>query len=336
MFAMLHGPWPRVTSDGVRLVDLETAVAAGRGSAPELASAVDRLVAEAVAAQLESGLGLLTDGSVRWADPARAVTEALAEGDTGPGGMLARAWRAAAQLVEVPVAQAVPGPWTLAAGDPDTRGEPGRVSRRAAVLADALAGELAALAEAGCPVVQVMEPEAVGIGEDAESRSGFLRAQQRLLGSAPDLHAMLVIAGGSAHAAGAEAIFGAPYRSHLFDLIAGPDNWYLVRAAPADRGIICAALVAGDGAEARDQAPQLVWAARYAASAGSRGLERVGLANASLLTGLEPAAARRALEALGRAASLAGLPVAEAVDAGLDPRTVNTKPTRATPPHQQG
>ena len=110
--------------------------------------------------------------------------------------------------------------------------------------------------------------------------------------------------------AGPEAVFGAPYASHLFDLIAGPDNWYLVRAAPGDRGIICAALVAGVPGAKRDQAPLLAWAAQYAASANGRGLDRVGLANASPLGGLTPAAAREALGGLGRAAALAALPPA--------------------------
>ena len=72
---------------------------------------------------------------------------------------------------------------------------------------------------------------------------------------------MLAITGGSAWGAGADTILGAPYASILVDLVAGPDNWYLVRAAPGERGIVCAALEAGGGRERRDQAPELVWAA---------------------------------------------------------------------------
>jgi hypothetical protein len=139
---------------------------------------------------------------------------------------------------------------------------------------------------------------------------------------------MLCVVGGSAWGAGPETILGLPYRSFAFDLIAGPDNWYLVRAAPTERGIVCAAFRAGGGAEERDQAPELVWAANYAASANARGLERVGLANAVPLASLEPAQARAALTGLGRAAELASMPPAAAVEAGLDPRTVNTMPGR--------
>jgi hypothetical protein len=206
---------------------------------------------------------------------------------------------------------------------------------RAGALADALAGELEALEGAGCGVVVVNEPAAVAIGEDEAARAGFTRAQRRLLRRTPDLHAMLAILDGSAAGAGPETIVGAPYASFLLDL-AGPDNWSLVRAAARERGIVCAALAVGAGRERIDQSPQLVWAARYAASSGGRGLERVGLANASSLGGLRPSDARRALDALARAAELAALSPADAVAAGLDTRIFTSDPyvaglPRATP-----
>ncbi|HYO42128.1 MAG TPA: hypothetical protein VES19_02915 [Candidatus Limnocylindrales bacterium] len=326
MFAMLAGAWPRVTADGIRLEELEAGAAAGRVPPAELEAAVDRAVAEAVAAQVEAGMGLVTDGDVRWADPARALLAALLDVDTGMDGMLVRAWTAAADLTESPVAARITGPWSLALLDVGGRGDATVVPGRAGELADTLAGELGALAAAGCPVVVVDEPAAVAIGEDAAARGGFTRAQRRLLRRTPDLHAMLAISGGSAAAAGAETIVNAPYASFLFDLLAGPDNWNLVRAAAPERGIVCAALAAGDGREAIDQSPQLVWAARYAASSGGRGLERVGLANASSLAGLSPVEARRALDALGRAAAFATLPPADAIAAGLDRRTFTSNP----------
>jgi hypothetical protein len=325
MFAMLSGPWPRVTFGGLALAALEADVAAGTATRDALAAAVDTVVAEAVAAQVEAGIGLVTDGDVRWPDAQAAALAAIAASDTGPDGRLVRAWRATAALTELPCAQSVPGPWSLAVRDVGGWGDPGVVTGRAAELADALAADLAALEAAGCPVVVVREPAAVTIDDDPALRAGFIRAHRRLLAGTTSLHAMLAIPGGSAHAAGPETIFGAPYASHLFDLIAGPDNWYLVRAAPADRGIVCAALVAGVPGDKRDQAPLLAWAAGYAASANARGLDRVGLANASPLGGLTPADASAALEALGRAATLAALPPAEAVDAGMDPRSIFAK-----------
>ena len=345
MFAMLSGAWPRVTADGLGLASLEADVAAGRRSDADLRAAVEALVVEAVAAQVEAGMGFVTDGHVRWADPEAAVLEALATGDTGPDGLLLRAWRATAAAAwtesgvpapgtggqetatGVPAAQAIPGPYSLGRrGSPAPAGDrEGRTLR----IAELMAGELVALARAGCPLVVVEEPAAVGIGADPAEGALFAAAQGRLLAdvSAPgggiELHAMLAITGGSAAGTRPEAVFAAPYRSHLFDLITGPDNWVLVRAAPPDRGIVCGALQVGN---VGDQAPVLVWASRYAASAGDRGLARVGLANATPLAELEPAAARSTLEALGHAASLAAMPLDRAVEAGLDPRTIGNRP----------
>lgn len=316
MFAMLSGPWPRVKPDGS---DAEV-------------DAEDR-VREVVGTQIEAGMGFVTDGHVRWADPAAAVLVALEAGDTGPDGLLLRAWRATAAAASamragIPAAQALPGPYTL--GRRGRYGLPAPGAEReehTLSLAAALASELAALAAAGCPIVIVEEPAAVDIGADPPERALFAAAQQRLLADVEafaDLHSMLAITGGSAAEAGAAAIFAAPYRSYLFDLVAGPDNWYLVRAAPPERGIVCGAMRV-ETAGGEDQLPLLVWAARYAASAGGRGPDRVGLANATPLGGLDPAAARDALLSLGRAAGLAAMPLERAVEAGLDPRTVGSR-----------
>ncbi len=329
MFAMLSGAWPRVTAGGLDLAELGAHVAAGRRSAADLDAAVEALVGETVAGQVGAGMGLVTDGHVRWAEPDAAVLRALATGDTGQDGMLVRAWRATAAAAAavgpgVAAAQAVPGPYSLArldvAGLPDGR------EGSTLGLAVALAGELVALARAGCPVVVVEEPAAVRIGADAAEGALFAAAQDRLLAGSGDtagMHPMLAITGGSAAGTAPEWVFGAPYRSYLFDLITGPDNWVLVRAAPPERGIVCGALTV-DGAGG-DQVPQLVWAAHYAASAGGRGLDRVGLANATRLTALDPAVARAALDMLGRAADLASMPLGRAVEAGLDPRTVRSR-----------
>ena len=313
MFAMLSGGFPRVTPDGVPIDDL---------GAADADAAVERLVGDLVAAQEAAGVGLVRDGDVRWRDPLGTVLDSLAAGARQEDGPLLRAWRATSVLTGLPVAQALPGPWTLSVRDVGGWGDAGVVTGRAGELADALADEVAALAAAGCPVIVVVEPAAVTLGDDPALRSGFLRAQRRLLARAPEAHAMLSITGGSAHLAGPEPFFEAPYRSYLFDLVAGPDNWYLVRSAPGDRGIVCAALRAGTPKRSDDQAPLLSWAAHYAASSNGRGLERVGIANATRLDRLDLDAATRALDDLGRAAALAALPAKEAVDLGMDPRAI--------------
>jgi hypothetical protein len=349
MFAMLQGPWPRVTSDGIDLAALEADVAAGRADAADLSAATDRLVAEVLAAQADVGMDLLTDGQVRWPDLSEAVRVSIYERRLEADRPLVAAWSAAARLAPEgsTLAQAVPGPYTLGrlviadavrrteeAGEEPPPPE-GQAAARADVtlaVADALSGEIEALVAAGCRMVVVEEPAAVGIGGDAFERSLFAGASRRLLARSGEAHAMLAITGGSAHEAGGPTVFGAPWQSLLVDLIAGPDNWRLVREAPGDRGIVCAALrVREDGVET-DQAPELVWASQYAASSNGRGFDRVGLANATRLVERSPEAARTALRQLAQAAKYATMPLADAVEAGLDPRTI--RDARPIPPNR--
>jgi len=333
MFGMLTGGLPRITADGVDLDALEAEMAAGTATREALAAATDRLVAELVGAQTDAGLELITDGQVRWRDLADAVVAAVSAADAdspdaSPADLLTAAWRSTAVLTDRPVAQAVPGPYSL--GRRAAGGSAAARRSRTLRLAQALGGALSALAEAGCPVVVVEEPDAVRIGTNAGERRLFAETQVRLLERVPDLHAMLAISGGSAADAGAETIFAAPYHSHLFDLIAGPDDWVLVRAAPSDRGIVCGALRAGPIAVG-GQAPVLVWAANYAASTGARGLRRVGLANATLLRNLTRDEALVAIRELGRAASFAAMAPEDAISAGLDPRTFGNRPSPQPP-----
>ena len=198
-------------------------------------------------------------------------------------------------------------------------------------LASRLNVELLGLAENGCPMAVIEEPDAVTIGDDDAERELFAAAQSGLLRDAPALHAMLAITGGSAWEAGAETILGAPYQSWLFDLVAGPDNWHLVRAVPGDRGVVCGALRADSAA---DQAPELVWAARYAASSNGRGLERVGIANAGSLDGLSTDDLRRAAAAL--VARRLPRDAAAGAGRGRGPRPPNhraaLRPAEAPPP----
>ncbi|HEY5627992.1 MAG TPA: hypothetical protein VIR16_00645 [Candidatus Limnocylindrales bacterium] len=348
MFAMLQGAWPRVTSDGIDLAALEADVAAGRAEAAALERATDQLVAEVLAAQAEVGMDLLTDGQVRWPNMAEAVRLSLSERRFDAERPLLAAWRAATAVApdDTTVAQAIPGPYTLGrraiedalrktseAGEEPPHAAELNAARFDVTLsiARSLANEVEALAAAGCGVIVVEEPDAVSIGTNASERVLLSNASTALLERSGSIHAMLAITGGSAHEVGGPAIFEAPWQSLLVDLIAGPDNWQLVRETPGDRGIVCAALsIREDGLEV-DRAPELVWASQYAASANGRGLARVGLANATRLADRSPEAARMAIRQLATAASYATMPLADAVEAGLDPRTIrDARPIPAT------
>ncbi len=290
----------------------------------------DGLVRSVIADQLDAGLGLVSDGSVRWPDPVEMVRRALLPtGGTAPHRLTpltVGAWTFANDVAGgVAVKQCLPGPYTLArravpAGPPALRTAVGLA------IADELAGELADLATAGCPFIQVDEPAAVTIGDDQAERQLFVAAQERLmagLGQAEDRpHLSLAILGGSADAAGPETIFGPAYDSYLFDLIAGPDNWRLAVQAPIERGLILGVV---DASAAGDDDPAVVvWAIGYAASSG-RGEDRIGIAPSGSLAGLSRGAARAKLGVLGEVVRVIERRDDEAIAAALDPRAVDAR-----------
>ena len=254
-----------------------------------------------MAAQAEAGLGLLADGRVH---PAST-----------PADDLVAAWvaarRAGAGLeAGLPVKLALEGPF--AAAGPDG----------ALTSARALNRALHALADAGCPVVEIHEPAATLPRDDA-GRAAFTAAHCALLDGLPDdLHVCLAITGGDAVALGAAALFAAPYRSHLFDLVAGPESWRLIALAPQERGIVVGV---GDATgRRRTRIEDVVWAAGYAASTQGRGMDRVGIAPSGSLADLEEAPARAILDLLGEAArTIAG--GRDEVLGHLDPRAIDAR-----------
>ena len=294
MFATLAGGYPRPAP-------------------PDDPAAPDPGLAAVLAAQVEAGLELVSDGLVHRPEP---YGEAL-------GASLVAAWRATAIATDRPTKLAVLGPYS--AGTVDAL--PGGATE---ALAAALVTAAGALAAAGCPVLEIHEPGAVGIRHDAAERARFGAAHRRLAGELaaataaahPGLHLCLAITGGNADAAGPETILAAPYASYLFDLVDGPDNWRLVTAVPGSRGIVCG--VGDASGQGRTRLEEVVFAARYAASSGGRGLDRVGLAPSGSLAGLDPERARTVLELVGGAARLLAAGPGAALR-HLDPRAVDAR-----------
>lgn len=296
---------------------------------------IDAAVEAAIRAQEAAGLEPVTDGRLRTPDsldlgPALAGT-ATPAGSTLGKSITVASWRAAAALTDRAVKQALPGPYTLGrrlaagrlAGSGTATTRP--ADREAATIAFAVAlrREVDALAEAGCTLVEIEELDAHLIGDDQGERRIFRDAHRLLTGGVTNTHLSLSIVGGSAHLAGADTILDAPYHSLAVDLIAGPDNWYLVSAAPHDRGIVAGALESDTNA---DDGPEiLLWAANYAASTQGRGLIRVGLGTAGGLAQLRWDQAVDKLNALGRAARLASLPPGEELAASVDPRSIDSR-----------
>ncbi|MBA2720873.1 MAG: hypothetical protein H0U52_16770 [Chloroflexi bacterium] len=261
---------------------------------------------DAVAALGAIGLELVSDG-----------LEAVgAEADAGA---VAAGWMALADGGTVPVKQVLLGPYSGArrAGLDAADG--------AAAAADALRETILALAAAGCPFVEIAEPDSLSIATDPRERDVFLDAHRRLLDGTEGTHLSLALTGGNLDTAGPATFFDLAYASYAFDLIAGPDNWRLIAAAPADRGIICGAL---DPRPGGDESPELlVWAAHYAASTSARGLARVGLANASSLAALSRDEALGKLRIVADAARIAAVDVADEMAGLLDPRAIGRRPT---------
>jgi hypothetical protein len=174
-------------------------------------------------------------------------------------------------------------------------------------LAAAAAGNLAlkALFAAGAPLVQVEEDGLTAIAaEDAPARALAIDVFQALL-TGVEGHVSLSVIGGDPCGAGPDVLYAAPFSSHLFDLILGPDGWRLARQAPRERGLILG--VADGRTDRRDPVPVSVWAARYGASLGARGLDRIGLAPSAGLEERSWAVARMKLHGLAEAAAVASL-----------------------------
>ena len=289
----------------------------------------DELVRGVVAELEEAGLEPLTDGQVR-------RRTALADWPIDPDAVVAE-WRFAAAATDRAVKQSLPGPYTIARdGLPGRRHSSGPIERpqsgrdaadspaNAALAGERLREVVAALAAAGCQLVEIEEPAAIRIGDDEAERGHFIDAHRRLTGGlASSIHLSLVLTGGNADTAGASTFFDLPYASYAFDLIAGPDNWRLIAEAPGDRGIICGALDPSAGSN--DVPETLVWAAHYAASTGGRGLDRVGLANASSLVALDRERARAKLKLVADAARIASAATPDELARLLDPRAVDIR-----------
>lgn len=281
---------------------------------PAEAGDVESHIETAVRAQEAAGLEPITDGRLRGdllamdLEPARVV----------------EAWRMAAGLTDRAVKQALPGPHSLAQSRASD-GRAGPTSRGEAIVEAAALVRRAvdALADAGCPMVEIEESGAHRIGADEVERERFRSAHIQLAEGVVATHLSLSIVGGSAWAAGLETITAAPYASLAVDLIDGPDNWNLVTRLAGERGVIAGVLPAK--ASPADAKETLVWAARYAAGSNGRGLDRVGLGSAGSWANLAWVVAVEKLQRLAEAARVAQLPGGEELARQLDPRAVDAR-----------
>jgi hypothetical protein len=292
-------------------------------------AAVDPVVA-AIRAQEAAGLEPVTDGRLH--DPGFDHLAGLLlrpDGvDDAVTGVL-EAWRVVAGATERATKQALPGPYSVG-----LRAGGGTESERAArtfAAAEALAEIVAALADAGCPLVEIEESEAHRLSGEAEQdlyREAHRRLTEEGTGSGQggvqgaSIHRSLSIVGGSVPQTAIDAVLESPYASLAVDLIAGPDNWYVVRRASRERGVIAGVQSAGNVDQSKEV---MLWGAHYAASSGGRGSNRVGIDSAGSWANLTWEAALRKLNRLGEVARLAAMPLGEELAQSLDPRAVSAR-----------
>lgn len=274
--------------------------------------------------QLEAGMGILADGAATPdPDPLAAWRRADA---------VARALAAELGLEPRPLKARLLGPWTSGVG-----GEVDRRRRRRATMAAARAGNvrLRALFEAGAPLVQVEEDGLGAIAADDRPAHRLAVDAFRALMDGIEGHVSLSISGGDASPAGPEVVYAAPFASHGFDLILGPDGWRVAALAPRERGLVLG--VADCRKRRRDDVPVSVWAARYGASLRGRGIDRIGLAPSTGLESLPLEVARAKLHGLAEAARIAGLPN-EAMRDALPKRALSrgAPPGRTLVPRRRG
>lgn len=111
-----------------------------------------------------------------------------------------------------------------------------------------------------------------------------------------------------------------PAESLVINPIRDPESWRAAATWPGDRGLILA-LVPAPGDEDPEPVEILLWAVRYAASLGGRGLDRVGVAGMLPITkgAPDPAEAEKRIALLERLVELSAANE-ETLRAELDPR----------------
>ncbi len=369
MFATLVGAYPRTPLPGqpFRLRTGHARLERGEIDEAAFRAVQDELVREVMGEQLDAGLQLLTDGQVRWEDQQTAIAAGLHGFEIGgllryfdtntyfrqPRAIGTPRWESSITVTDwlfahetaaslarergvetPPVKQCLVGPYTL--GRLSDPGEIGR-ERLVPALAEALNEELHALRAAGAPVIQLDENALTLIGPDDEAERRLAGdALRRVMHGLDDTHVCLSITMGDAVAAGPDVLFDVPFHSHLFDLIAGPDNWELVAMAPHERGIVCG--VANARNTMPDDEPVMIWAAHYAASTQGRGLDRVALAPSTGLEYLPRDRAKAKIEALAEAARKASITDPEELAKQIDPRAVDIRSAalgRYAPPSER-
>lgn len=158
-----------------------------------------------------------------------------------------------------------------------------------------------------CPELTAAEPT---------SRDHLAERMAALAG----VHRALLPVGGNLVGMNRDEWLQIPAESLVINPIRDPESWRAAATWPGDRGLILA-LVPAPGDEAAEPLEILLWAVRYAASLGGRGLDRVGVAGMLPIAkgAPDPAEAEKRIALLERLVELSAANE-ETLRAELDPR----------------
>ena len=134
------------------------------------------------------------------------------------------------------------------------------------------------------------------------------------------VHRALLPVGGNLNGMSHEEWLQIPAESLVINPIRDPESWRAAATWPGDRGLILA-LVPAPGDEAAEPVEILLWAVRYAASLGGRGLDRVAVAGMLPIAkgAPDPLEAEKRIALLERLVELSAANE-ETLRAELDPR----------------
>jgi hypothetical protein len=151
---------------------------------------------------------------------------------------------------------------------------------------------------------------------DPEAHEQLAARLKTLAGS----HRALLPVGGNLVAISRDQWLQIPAESLVINPIRDPESWRAAATWPGDRGLVLA-LVPAPGDEEPEPVEILLWAVRYAASLGGRGLDRVAVAGMlPIKKGVpDPTEAERRIALLDRLVQLSAANEAT-LRAELDPR----------------
>ena len=250
------GSYPKPPAEGAPFTLRKTlhALERGEADADDVRRAEDDLVREVIGEQERAGVDIVTDGQVRWDDILTPFAKNIAGFKVGGllrwfdnnvyyrrpvcvgpvewrGPTTVDGFRFAQSVASKPVKAVIPGPVTFARLSLDEHY--GDHERFVHALARVLAQEAFELEAAGAPFIQIDEPALLDAPEDLSLARDALWIVTAELKSAETTLATYF---GDAKRLGVE-LFELPVEWFGFDLIAGPENHGLIKAAPSEKRI---------------------------------------------------------------------------------------------------